>query len=97
MIKGQLNCKKISIPLESDIMGKMVLWETACNFNAVILNQSIFNCLITSVSTLLLPYSPTPAPPYCLIALIPSMSDSTHLLAFSPPPITLAPDVSNNA
>ena len=56
MIKGQLNCKKFSIPLESDIMGKVVFWETACNFNAVILNQSIFNCLITSVPTLLLPY-----------------------------------------
>ena len=30
----------------------MVLWDAACNFNAVILNQSIFNCLITSASTL---------------------------------------------
>ena len=26
-------------------------WDTACNFN-VILNQTIFNCLITSVSIL---------------------------------------------
>ena len=25
-------------------------WDTACNFNVVILNQTIFNCLITSVS-----------------------------------------------
>ena len=33
-------------------MRRVVLWDTACNFNAVILNQSIFNCLITSVSTL---------------------------------------------
>ena len=30
----------------------MVLWDAACNFNAIILNQSIFNCLITSASTL---------------------------------------------
>ena len=29
-------------------MRQMVLWDTACNFNAFILNQSIFNCLITS-------------------------------------------------
>ena len=33
-------------------MSWVVLWDTACNFNAVILNQSIFNCLITIVSTL---------------------------------------------
>ena len=33
-------------------MGRVVLWVTACNFNAVILNQSIFNCLITIASTL---------------------------------------------
>ena len=37
---------------ESAIMRQVVLWDTACNFNAVILNQSIFNCLITSASTL---------------------------------------------
>ena len=33
------------------IMRQVVLWDTACNFNAVISNQSIFNCLITSAST----------------------------------------------
>ena len=33
-------------------MGWVVLWDTACNFNVIILNQSIFNCLITSASTL---------------------------------------------
>ena len=27
---------------------------TACNFNAIILNQSILNCLITSASTLIM-------------------------------------------
>ena len=27
-------------------------WDIACNFNVVILNQTIFNCLITSVSIL---------------------------------------------
>ena len=31
----------------------MVLWDTACNFNEFISNQSIFNCLITGASTLL--------------------------------------------
>ena len=29
---------------------RVVLWDTACNFNAVISNQSLFNCLITSAS-----------------------------------------------
>ena len=38
--------------VESAIMRQVVLWDTACNFNAIILNQSIFNCLITSASTL---------------------------------------------
>ena len=38
--------------IESAIMRWVVLWDTACNFNAVISNQSIFNCLITSASTL---------------------------------------------
>ena len=33
-------------------MGWVVLWDTACSFNAVILYQSIFNCLIASASTL---------------------------------------------
>ena len=33
-------------------MRQVVLWDTACNFNAIILNQSIFNRLITSASTL---------------------------------------------
>ena len=33
-------------------MRRMVLWDTACNFNTFISNQSIFNCLITSASTL---------------------------------------------
>ena len=42
--------------VESVIMGWEVLWDTACNFNAIILNQSIFNCLITSASTLLAVY-----------------------------------------
>ena len=37
---------------ESAIMRQVVLWNTACNFNAIILNQSIFNCLITSASIL---------------------------------------------
>ena len=27
---------------------QVVLWDAACNFNAIILNQSNFNCLITS-------------------------------------------------
>ena len=35
------------------IMRRVVLWDTACNFKAVILNQSILNHLITSASTLL--------------------------------------------
>ena len=34
-------------------MRQMVLWDTACNFNTFISNQSIFNCLITGASTLL--------------------------------------------
>ena len=43
--------------VESAIMGWVVLWDTACSstacsFNAIILNQSIFDCLITSASTL---------------------------------------------
>ena len=33
-------------------MRQVVLWVTACNFNDAILNQSIFNCLVTSASTL---------------------------------------------
>ena len=33
-------------------MRQMVLWDTACNFNGFISNQSIFNCLITGASTL---------------------------------------------
>ena len=32
-------------------MRQVVLWDTACNFNAVISSQSIFNCLIASAST----------------------------------------------
>ena len=40
------------IRVEAGIMRQMVLWDTACNFNAFILNQSIFNCLITGASTL---------------------------------------------
>ena len=46
--------EEISSPIsvEAAIMGRVVLWATACNFNAIILNQSIFNCLITSASTL---------------------------------------------
>ena len=38
--------------VESAIMGQVVLWDTACSFNAIILNQSIFDCLIASASTL---------------------------------------------
>ena len=33
-------------------MRRVVLWDTACNFNAFISNQSIFNCLIIGASTL---------------------------------------------
>ena len=33
-------------------MRRMVLWDTACNFNGFISNLSIFNCLITGASTL---------------------------------------------
>ena len=33
------------------LLGYMA-WDTACDFNVVILNQTIFNCLITSVSIL---------------------------------------------
>ena len=39
------------IRVEAGIMRWMVLWDTACNFNAFISNQSIFNCLITGAST----------------------------------------------
>ena len=35
-------------------MRRVVLCDTACNFNAFISNQSIFNCLITRESTLIL-------------------------------------------
>ena len=38
--------------VEAAIMGQVVLWDTACNFNAIILNKSIFNCLITGESAL---------------------------------------------
>ena len=38
--------------VEAGIMRRMVLWDTACNFNAFISNQSIFNCLINGASTL---------------------------------------------
>ena len=38
--------------VEAAIMGQVVLWDTACNFNAIILNKSILNCLITGESTL---------------------------------------------
>ena len=43
---------RVESRVEAAIMRWVVLWDTACNFNGVILNQSIFNCLITSVSTL---------------------------------------------
>ena len=39
--------------VEAGIMRRMVLWDTACNFNAFISNQSIFNCLIIGASILL--------------------------------------------
>ena len=42
------------VRVEAGIMRRMVLWDTACNFNAFISNQSIFNCLITGASTLYL-------------------------------------------
>ena len=32
----------------------VVLWDTACNFNDITLNQSLFNRLITSATTLTL-------------------------------------------
>ena len=38
--------------VEAGIMRRMVLWDTACNFNGFISNQLIFNCLITGTSTL---------------------------------------------
>ena len=38
--------------VEAAIMRRVVLFDTACNFNAFISNQSIVNCLITSASTL---------------------------------------------
>ena len=38
--------------VESAIMRRVVLWVTACDFIAIILKQSLFNCLITSASTL---------------------------------------------
>ena len=38
--------------VEAGIMRRVVLWDTACNFNVFISNQSIFNCLITGGSTL---------------------------------------------
>ena len=38
--------------VEAAIKGQMVLWDTACNFNAIILNESILNCLIIGESTL---------------------------------------------
>ena len=40
-------------------MSRVVLWNTAGNFNAVILNQSIFDRLITSASTLYHELNPT--------------------------------------
>ena len=39
--------------VEAGIMRRVVLWGTACNLNGLISNQSIFNCLITGTSTLL--------------------------------------------
>ena len=42
------------IRVEVAIMRWVVLWDTACKFNAFILNQLSFNCLITSASTLLI-------------------------------------------
>ena len=49
----QLNKFSITHRVEAGIMRQMVLWDTACNFNGFISNQSIFNCLITGASTLL--------------------------------------------
>ena len=40
------------IRVEAAIMRRVALWGIACNFNAFISNQSIFNCLITGASTL---------------------------------------------
>ena len=42
------------IRVEAGIMRQMVLWDTACNFNAFISNQPIFNCLITGASNLII-------------------------------------------
>ena len=38
--------------VEAGIMRRVVLCDTACNFNAFISNRSIFNCLITGESIL---------------------------------------------
>ena len=57
--KLELNVKHLrgrgrkSHRVESVIMRQMVLWDTACNFNGFISNQSIFNCLIIGASTLI--------------------------------------------
>ena len=40
--------------VETGIIRWVVLWDTACNFNDIILNQSLFNRLITSATTLTL-------------------------------------------
>ena len=41
------------VRVEAGIMRQVVLWDTAYNFNGFISNQSIFNCLITGVPTLI--------------------------------------------
>ena len=53
------NLQAISVRVEAVIMSRVVLWNTAGNFNAVILNQSIFDRLITSASTLYHELNPT--------------------------------------
>ena len=47
-----LNIAAFRVELEAGIMGRVVLWDTACHFSAIILNQSIFIHFITSASTL---------------------------------------------
>ena len=38
-----IRINKFQIRVEAGIMRRMVLWDTACNFNGFISNQSIFN------------------------------------------------------
>ena len=51
--------------VKAAIMRLVVLLDTACNFNAVILNQSIFNCLITAWYIYSIPNPVCPEPSNC--------------------------------